>query len=368
MHIGVDANEANVLKRVGIGQFAYQVLVHLSQIHKPNLEFEIYLKTKPPFDFPRENSNWKYTVFGPQKLWTQLALPTKLLFQKDRPRVFFSPSHYAPRFSLVPTVIAIMDLSYIYYPKLFKKKDLLQLENWTNYSVKQATKIITISEYSKRTIIDHYNIPDSKIEVVYPGVDLTVQKITNRTKNPSWEIPKRYILFVGTIQPRKNIVKLVEAFEIIKDDDLHLVIVGKKGWMYEPILDRINTSSKKQKIHWYDFVSEEKLFNLYKNAICFVLPSLYEGFGIPVIEAFSSGCPVIVSNVTSLPEITGDAALLIDPKNENDIAIKINDLLNNSKLRVNLIEKGKARLKFFDWQKCSGKILDILEEVGRKKV
>ena len=153
MIIGIDGNEANTENRVGIGQFAFNVLFNIEKIDKDN-HFLIYLKDNPCSDFPQEREGWKYIVFGPKKYWTQFALPLKLLTQKEKLNVFFSPSHYAPRFSLFPTVVSIMDLWHHRHPEQFTGKDLYQLTNWEKYSVRNARKIITISEFSKKEIID----------------------------------------------------------------------------------------------------------------------------------------------------------------------------------------------------------------------
>lgn len=367
--IGIDGNEANVQKRVGIGEYAYQILSQFSKLKSPT--FIVYLKNKPLPDMPKESTNWKYRVIGPKKLWTQFALPWDLFTYRLRPNVFFTPSHYAPRFSPVPTAISIMDLSYIKFPELFKKSDLYQLRNWTKYSVSKATKIFTISLASKNDIIKEYKLSKNKVVVTYPGLK-SMSNIKNQTSNmvqgrsDHQSASSSYILFVGTLQPRKNIVRLVEAFSKInpKYPDLLLLIVGKKGWLFEEIL----SSAKKygaNGVMFVDFVEDSKLPSLYKNAQCFVLPSLYEGFGLPVLEAMKNGCPVILSNVSSLPEAGGDAALYFDPLNVEDIAQTIDKVLSNPKLRSEMIKKGYEQVKKFSWEKTAKETLKVLEEITK---
>ena len=168
MLIGIDGNEANNKDRVGIGQFAFGVISALEKTDKKN-SYLIYLKAPPVEDFPKERPGWQYLVFGPKKYWTQFALPLKLFTQKEKLAVFYSPSHYAPRFSPIPRVVSLMDLWHHRHPEQFAKKDLYQLINWEKYSVKKASHIITISEFSKREIMDIYKLPEEKVTVAYPG-------------------------------------------------------------------------------------------------------------------------------------------------------------------------------------------------------
>ncbi|TAL62238.1 MAG: hypothetical protein EPN88_13570, partial [Bacteroidetes bacterium] len=250
MIIGIDGNEANVDQRVGIGQYAYHVLLHLNRLYVQeqtkgkiqNVRFKIYLKYPPKSDLPLETHGWEYSMFGPKKGWTQCALPFRLYTEKEKVNVFFSPSHYAPRFCPVPYFISIMDLSYIYFPQMFDQKDLYQLVHWTDYSVHKAEKIFTISEFSKKTIVEHYKITPENVIVTYPGYNKEIYKVNHGKNTTDKSILKKqfqiffpYILFVGTLQPRKNLVGLIEAFQwMIKKThtkNIQLVIVGKKGWL-----------------------------------------------------------------------------------------------------------------------------------------
>lgn len=366
--IGIDGNEANVEKRVGIGEYAYELLKQFSKsppkADRPlaeNFKFQIYLKDRPLSDMPKEGENWKYRVIGPKKFWTQIALPLDLYLHRPRPDVFFTPSHYAPRFSPTPTAISIMDLSYIKFPELFKKNDLYQLRNWTSYSVKKASKVFTISLASKNDIIKEYKLPSNKVIVTYPGL------------KPMSEKPKsfmgKYILFVGTLQPRKNIVRLVEAFSKIKGKypDLVLLVVGKKGWLFEEILNSPKKFGVEDKVQFLDFVKDEEMPGLYKKAQCFVLPSLYEGFGLPVLEAMKYGCPVVLSNVSSLPEAGGEGALYFNPQDSNDIAKKLDKVLSDEKLRSEMVKKGYEQVKKFSWEKTARETLKVLENIANER-
>ncbi|HSW98141.1 MAG TPA: glycosyltransferase family 1 protein [Candidatus Saccharimonadales bacterium] len=369
MIIGIDGNEANVVNKVGISEYGFELLDQFNEYQIPNIKYQIYLKRQPGSDFPKESEKWHYRIVKPAKLWTQFGLPFDLYTHSPRPSVFFSPTHYAPRFCPVPTVISIMDLSYIHYPQLFTAKDLYQLQNWTAYSVKNATKILTISEASKRDIIKFYSVSQDKVAVTYLGIKaISMTKTVDiDSLQEKYGISKDYILFVGTLQPRKNIVRLVEAYsKLLKDPKKipQLLIVGKKGWLYEEILAAPKLYGVEEHVKFLEFVNDDQLHALYKHALFFILPSLYEGFGLPVLEAMSLGCPVITSNVSSLPEAGGDAAFYIDPMNIDEITHAMEKLLADKKLRDAMTEKGYQQVKKFSWEKTAKKTLEILQEVG----
>lgn len=374
MIIGIDGNEANVTRRVGIGEYAFELLTELEHLQSNilNLTFQVSLKQRPMADLPKERKGWSYQIIGPKRLWTQIGLPLHLYLRRNKPDVFFTPTHYAPRFSPIPTVISIMDLSYIHYPQLFRSSDLYQLKHWSSYSVKKAKKILTISEASRNDIINEYKISPENVVVTYPGIKSEKHMKANVVDiHSKFSIPGRYILFVGTLQPRKNIVRLIQAFSILKKDqeneDLELVIVGKKGWLFEEILEAPHTFGVEDDVRFLEFVDDLELTELYKQAVCFVLPSLYEGFGLPVLEAMKYGCPVITSNVSSLPEAGGDAALYVDPTNSEDIAKTMQKVVENKGLQEQLREKGYKQVKKFSWEKTAKETLAVLSEVAQNK-
>ena len=262
-----------------------------------------------------------------------------------------------------------MDLSYLHYPGMFRPSDLYQLKFFTTYSIKRARKILTISNFTKQEIIRFYKYSKDDIVVTYPGVDreklTTIDKTTVITGTSSKRLVniQPYILFVGTIQPRKNIVRLIKSFEQIQPR-VKLILVGKKGWLYEPIFTCISESVKRDQIIWLDYVTNNQLNYLYQNASCLVLPSLYEGFGLPVIEAMSSGCPVVLSNTSSLPEIAGGAGIYVNPQSIEDIASGITKALQLSvEQRKILIEKGKHQAQKFTWENCAEKTLEVFKQV-----
>ncbi len=381
MIIGIDGNEANVERRVGSNQYAFELLHALHDLKEAQKhQWMIYLRDTPLPDMPQKTSWWKYKVFGPKRLWTQFALPFALFFGK-RPDVFFTPGHYRPRLSPVPTVVSIMDLGYLRYPEQFTRRDLYQLTSWTAHSIKKADHIIAISESTKRDIIRYYKIPRSKITVTYPGYDKSKFEIriskfeTNKIKT-KYKIQNDYILFLSTLKPSKNVESLLEAFRLLghwdtgsnkpsipatqQPSDLKLVIAGKKGWLYESIFEKVKQLALEDNVIFTDFVPDDDVPHLLAGARVFVLPSFWEGFGIPVVEAMAVGTPVVVSTVGSLPEVVGDTGILVNPDDPRDIARGIKEALKNHDA---LSKKGLERTKLFDWQKTAKQTLEVLERV-----
>ncbi|MBW7960121.1 hypothetical protein B6D29_01380 [Microgenomates bacterium UTCPR1] len=358
MIVGVDGNEANVPKKVGVSVYTLNLLKYFKKKSNKSLRFKIFLKDSPK-NLPEEGPYFRYEVVHGRFLWSQIFLPLRLYFKKDID-IFFSPAHYLPRFCPVPSVVTIHDLSYINYPKDFLKKDLFQLKNWTKYSVKQARKIIAVSKTTKKDVMKNYQVPDDKVVVVYNGGVSTSYTLTPSLKDNNVNNP--YLLYVGTLQPRKNITTLILAFNEIKKifPEFKLTIAGKKGWLFNEIFKLIDELGLETDVYFTDYVTDNQLSYLYKNAFCFVLPSFYEGFGIPVLEAMSFDCPVIASFSSSLPEIGGDACLYFDPKNPLNLVEKIKTLIENNKLRSDLIKKGRARVRQFSWDKCGEETLKII--------
>lgn len=362
MIIGIDGNEANVTLRVGVSVYTLNLLRYFKKTSDDKIRFKVFLRNKPLTDLPGQNKYFTYEVVDGAFAWSQVFLPLRLFFKKDID-VFFSPAHYAPRFCPVPSVITIHDLSYLYYPEDFLKQDLYKLQHWTEYSIKQSAKIIAVSKTTKKDIIKAYSTSDDSIQVIYNGY----QKRTGiqESKFKLKEITKPYFLYVGTLQPRKNILTLIQAFAQFKklDPTFELIIAGKKGWMYERIFDEVSDLGLNHDVFFTDYVTDQQLAFLYENAYCFVLPSFYEGFGIPILEAMSYGCPVISSFSSSLPEVGDEACLYFDPNSVSDLVEKMQLIHEDSKLRKELIQKGKKRVKEFSWEKCGEETLTIIKSV-----
>lgn len=349
MLIGIDANEANVANRVGSNEFAYQILCQLYQQDKTN-QYLIYLKDQPLSLLPATRSSWQYRILKPGFLWTQWRLPLSLYFDQPRPNIFLTLGHYAPRFSPIPTMICIMDLAFLKFPKTFRHSDLWQLKLWTAYSVKQARHIFAISQATKKDLITAYSVPERNISVTYPGVGQLQTTVQSPVKG-------RYLLYVGTLQPRKNLDNLIMAFSALRAPNLKLVIAGKTGWLYQP--------RPAKNIVYLGFVPNAQLPALIKSSVGLVLPSLYEGFGIPVVQAMALGTPVLVSRNSSLPEIVGDCGLYIEPPfGSEEIKQGIIQLLSLSKAaKQSQLIAARQKSMNFSWEKSAQKILEVINEL-----
>jgi glycosyltransferase involved in cell wall biosynthesis len=373
MRLAIDGYEANAQTRVGVGRYAFELIANIAKMQResPRVfdEVEVYLPEPKRPHMPEASRFFHYKVCFPKKLWTFIGFPMALAFAAKKPDVVFSPTHYLPRFTTIPRVIAVMDVSYLSYPELFRKEDLHKLVHWTAYSVRHAERIITISEFSKRAIIEAYHVPDDRVTVAYPALTDWQNKLPMATTKTTRNTPHRYILTVGTLQPRKNFTRLIEAFAKLKDTDTSLIIVGKKGWLYEEILTAPRRFGVENRVKFMDFVPDDALPDLYKNAACFVLPSLYEGFGLPVLEAMSYGIPVVVSNISSLPEIAGDAGIYVEPESVESITRGLETALTEKATdRAKRIDLGKKRAASFTWDRAAEQVMRVLTEVAAKGV
>lgn len=372
MKIWIDGYEANVPERLGSSQVGYELLVNFEKLDYEN-EYTILLPDKPCPDLPKERQGWRYRILKPSQLWTRIALPFALYTTKVKPDLIYSPTHYIPRFSPVKRIATIFDLSYLHFPKMIPRGDLWKMRNWGKFSIKNSNHIITISNFSKNDIIKNYNVDKEKITVAYPGfnkdifISIKDQGMIESTKR-KYGISGKYIIFVGTIQPRKNLVRLIEAFRSI--EDLKLVIVGKtkglgrQGWMFEEILAKPKELGIEDKVLFTNFVPSYDLPSLISGADVFILPSLWEGFGIPVVEAMACGTPVIVSNISSLPEVVGKAGLLIDPYSTTQIEQAIRTITSDKKLHDKKARECLQRVKKFSWEKMAKTILRVFQEVN----
>lgn len=361
MIIGIDGNEANVEKKVGVSVYTLELLENFQKHATEEVQFRIFLRNPPGKQLPKETAYFTYVIVPGRFLWSQLFLPFHLYF-KTPIDVYFAPAHYAPRYCPVPVVVTIHDLSFYYFPNEFRKKDLFQLRNWTSYSIEIATAVIAVSKTTKKDIRKHYATPESRIHVIYNGFEKRRGKKDVKALDTFNLTKKKYLLYVGTLQPRKNITTLIKAFKLFHDNhpEYKLALVGKKGWLYDSIFAEVTKQELQDSVVFTDYISDEEVAELYSDAFCFVLPSLYEGFGIPILEAMSYNCPVISSHTSSLPEVGGDACLYFEATNESDLLRRIEQLHNDTDLQKKLVKKGKDRISQFSWSKSAEETLQVI--------
>lgn len=319
MIIGFDGSRAFVRERSGTENYSYQLLKTLLKIDKKN-KYLVYERSLP-------------------FLWTQVGLALKTF--TDKLDVLFVPAHTLPiiRKPGLKTVITAHDLGSEYLPQMHQIKQKLYLSFMQKYQLKTATKIIAVSKATKEDLVKKINIKPEKIKVVYEGFNEKLFKpITYNLK------PKTYFLFVGTVQPRKNLERVIKA---VSQTNVNLIIAGQKGWLSEEIYALPKKLGIEKRVKFLGYVPDEKLPALYSSAIALVFPSLFEGFGLPILEAQACGCPVITSNVSSMPEIGGKGAIYVNPYDIDDIVrgmIEIqNSKFKNQKSKIKKLMRGQIK-------------------------
>ena len=351
MLIGIDASRAFIKEKTGTENYSYNLIQKLIEIDRKN-HYVLYT---------RENIPWP-------RFWTQGGLALECL--RHPPDLLFIPAHTMPviRRPSLKVVVTIHGLEYQYLPQYYKFPQKLYLNKSTEYAVHHASHLIAVSQWTKSQLVEKLGADPKKITVVYEGVSAANSSTSKVKSAETLEVSlggAPYILFVGTIQPRKNLVRLIEAFSKLqaRDQVLNLVIAGKVGWMYEEILAAPKKFGVGKRVKFLGYVSDEELASLYQNALFFVLPSLCEGFGLPVLEAMRFGCPVIASKAGALPEVVGDAGLLVDPYKVEEIAGAMKLMIKNSDLREALREKGFHQVRKFSWQKAARETIKVFEKV-----
>ena len=374
MIIGIDGNEANISQRVGVNTYSYELLKNLRKLQdewKDEHKIVVFLKESPKEDMPEETQHFKYKVIKGGPLWILTKLTPNIIFGKPKCDIFFSPSHYVPPIATIPRICSIMDLGYLEYMTQFRKKDFWQLKIWSAISIFVSKRIIAISNSTKEDIVRHYPLAKDKIYVTplaYDASKFNTDIIDNdvRRVRDRYSIVTDYVLYLGTLKPSKNIEGLVEAFSKLKiqNSKLSLVIAGKKGWMFDSIYRKVKELGLEDKIIFTDFVSEEDKPALIKGARLFVLPSFWEGFGLDVLNAMASGVPVVASNTGSLPEVVGEAGVMVDPNSIDSITEGMKEVLLSPVTKYNsFIERGLRQAKKFSWEKTARETLRIITNV-----
>lgn len=375
MLIGIDGNEANIEKRVGVNVYAFDLLWSIWQAQKKSPKKHsliVYLKNRPLADMPPETSYFKYRILPGRGVWILTRLTPLLWLSSDKPDVFFSPSHYLPPLAPMPLVSSIMDLGYLEFSGQFRKYDYWQLRLWSAISIFVSKAVIAISNSTKADIVRRYPFASKKIYVTHLGYDRNkfraeISKEDVRLIKEKYSIVGDYLLFLGTLKPSKNIGRLLESFSrILKEAEIKLVIAGKKGWLYSPIFEKVKELGLTKEVIFTDYIVEGDKPALIAGAKAFVIPSFWEGFGLDVLPAMACGVPVVVSKIGSLPEVVGEAGIFVDPDSVESIAAGIKKVLSMSKVEYNKqVKKGLAQAAKFSWEKTAKKTLEIIENAKR---
>jgi len=394
MKIGIDIRAIGK-KRTGDETYTENLIKNLLKIDQKNQYFfytditskNEALEIKNRINPGNRYKNYQIISITPRHkmLWTFYSLPKYL---ENNPIDVLHVQYITPFFlpKGIKLITTIHDISFETFPKFISKKDLFFLKTLIPISLRRADKIIAVPNFTAREIERYFNVKKEKIKKVLNGVsierfsaDIPEDEIIKVEKK--YNIKKPFVLYVGTLQPRKNIPFLLNAFEKLKNENennekikkLSLVLAGNRhGHNYDKKIDTVIKRIKKtnldvsKSIKLIGFVSEESLPVVYKSAEALVTSSLYEGFGLPIIEAMAAGTPVVYNDFSCFEEISGDAGLVYENEDENDFTKKIFNIIINSDLRSNLISKGKQRALFFSWEKCAEETLEIYKKVAQK--
>ena len=360
----------------GIGRYTNEIAKHLEKDDQLSVSYFYGYYSKKRLE-PGKNSEMKSikAVLSCNPLLKKIARKVLILVSK-----LFAPMfdlYWSPNFipldgiKASKIVTTVHDFSFYIYPQWHPQERLDYFNKYFFKNVKRSDWIITGSEFSKNEILEYLKFPKDKITVIYHGVDHELYKVYDSSNlevtKLKFELTDLFILFVGSIEPRKNLLNLLKAYHLLSSeikDSYPLVLVGFKGWENKEIMKEID--KEKEHVRYLGYVSDEELAHVYNLATLFVYPSLYEGFGIPPLEAMACGTAVISSSVASLPEACGDAALYINPLDIEDISKKIKFLLHDAKERDELILKGLERVKSFTWEKSAKEHLKVFEAVLNK--
>jgi glycosyltransferase involved in cell wall biosynthesis len=382
MLIGIDASRALRKERTGTENYSWQLIRHLLALGSGH-RFRLYCQQPPQaglFDLPgspttadRGAGERELRVIPWPRLWTHLRLSAEVT--QRRPDVLFVPSHVLPALHPRRSVVTVHDLGYRAFPEAHTTFDRLYLDVSTRFNARSAAAVLADSQATKDDLVRFTGVAADKVTVVYLGRDETLApeqdpgrlaEVQQRLgiARPGQPAPP-YILYVGTLQPRKNLVRLVDAFAAARRQrpDLALVLAGRRGWLADPIFARVDALGLHDAVHFPGYVDSADLPALFSGALCFAFPSLYEGFGFPVLEAQACGAPVLAANTTSLPEVAGDGALLVDPLDTDAMTAALLRLAGEPALRERLRAAGFANLRRFSWQRCAQETLSVLEAV-----
>jgi glycosyltransferase involved in cell wall biosynthesis len=385
MHIGIDASRIAVAARTGTEHYTFELLAALARRDR-RTRYTLYCNA-PPAALPPLGPNFALRRIPFPRLWTHARLSAEIALRP--PDVLFIPAHVvplgAPLARGTATVVTVHDLGYLRYPEAHTRAQRLYLRLSTIWSARTADRVIAISGATRDDLVRLAGVPREKIAVVHHGV-------APRFRPAEGPRPERiralvgdgpYFLYVGTIQPRKNLIRLIEAFarelQIVDcrlqstSSDLQsaicnpqLVISGKRGWLTEAIERRAAELGIGERVRFTGYVPDDDLPALLAGALAFVFPSLYEGFGMPVLEAMASGVPVLAANTTALPEVAGDAALLVNPEDTAAIAAGLARLASEPELRAELRARGLARAAGFTWDACAVATLAVLRDAAAR--
>lgn len=375
MHIGIDAHAIG-RQQGGNETYIRGLIRALAEVDGQN-RYTLYLANADAATEWRDDFCLRFPNFNVRLLPPPTPLvkvPLILTYElRRRPVDVLHVQYTSPPFCPAPVVATIHDLAFEHMPETFTRRGSFQLKLTVRRTARRAARIATVSEYSRQDILRTYKLPPEKVAVTYNGVESHF--ITqNESPSEAEDIRRRFgvggdfLLAVGSLQPRKNLVRLIRAYSRLRNENgdftAQLVIVGRKLWLADEIFAEVKKQRWAEDVILTGYVEDQDLPKLYRAATAFVYPSLFEGFGLPPLEAMACGTPVVTSNVSSLPEVTGKAALLIDPKNESELASALLRITGDQSLRAKLREQGIEQARKFTWRAAAEKTLQLYREAS----
>jgi len=364
MKIAIDIREAGH-EKTGKGWYTFNIVKELLKLDKQN-QYLLYSNSKKnPFK-ESDNVKIKYIESKPTK-WHFLVLKD---LKEEKADIFFAPTSYIiPAFApkTIRVIVTVHDLVAFLFPGTHNAKAMIIERLTLKKALKKASDIFVVSDNTKKDLLDRFKYSEQRIHITSCAASQVFSNPVSEDELNKFKqdkkLPDRFILAVGTLEPRKNFSTLIKSFVNIKKwhPEYKLVIVGKKGWKFDQIESSLKEYNMEDEIIFPGYLKDEDLQKMYKLAAVFVFPSLYEGFGIPPLEAMASGCPVVSSNLASLPEVVGEAGLLIDPKNAYKMADAISSLIKNDNVRNMMIERGYIQAEKFKWENSAKTALSVFQ-------
>jgi glycosyltransferase involved in cell wall biosynthesis len=354
--IGIDASRSVSAQPTGTELYSRYLIEALLSRAPDRFLFRLYFNQPPQSAFSNQHSAIRVIPFP--RLWTHLRLSAEMI--RHRPDLLFVPAHVLPIVHPRRSIVTIHDLGYLYFPEAHPPRQRWYLDRSTRWHTATAAHLLADSAATKRDLVERYHADPDKITVAYPGLDPAIKRVTDPSEiarvRANYNVEGDYLLYLGTIQPRKNLQRLIEAFYQLPTANCQLLLAGKPGWYSEQLLQLAN-----DRVKFIGYVDAADKNALLSGATAFVFPSLYEGFGFPVLEALACGVPVLCSNTSSLPEVAGDTAVMVNPLDVDDIVRGLQEVTTNEDLRKPLIERGYQRAQKFTWQACADVVLNVFE-------
>ncbi len=360
MRIGIDASRAARAQRTGTEGYSLHLIQALLALDQTN-DYTLYFNQAPAAGLLPQGSRCRHRVMPFPRLWTHLRLSVEMALHP--PDVLLVPAHVLPLIHPRRSVVTIHDLGYLREPQAHRPLDRLYLDLSNRYHVRAAARLLAISQATKDDLVSRYRVAPERVVVTHLAAGEDMRPVEDAARMAAvrarYGLAGEYLLYVGTLQPRKNLARLMQGFAPVaaQHPALQLVLAGKKGWMYEDIFAQVRQLGLEGRVVFTGYVDTADLPALYSGALAFVFPSLYEGFGMPVLEAMACGAPVVAANTSSLPEVAGDAALLVDPTDVDAISGALARLAGDAALRRELRARGLAQAARFSWERCARETL-----------